>query len=222
MDVSKNSGTPQIIHFNRVFHYKPSILGYHYCWKPLYKWIFGLKKIPQHFFWHRKNPYRRLVPRSAGDEEARSWGNSAVVETGGVFFGSYHFFWPGRPLKGGHVFFCLRCCCEIAGSYNEIMIDEVYNCVGCIDNMNGLCSYNVWIYRDWSLKSSTFANYRGHAASFNASESSVTCLFEGGAPHRKGRNSWVFHRNVWVTWNMWPAPVVSDELKAANLSSSLQ
>ena len=28
MDVSENRGTPQIIHFNRVFHYKPSILGY--------------------------------------------------------------------------------------------------------------------------------------------------------------------------------------------------
>ena len=28
MDVSENSGTPQIIHFNRVFHYKASILGY--------------------------------------------------------------------------------------------------------------------------------------------------------------------------------------------------
>ena len=28
MGVSENSGTPQIIHFNRVFHYKPSILGY--------------------------------------------------------------------------------------------------------------------------------------------------------------------------------------------------
>ena len=27
---------PQIIHFNRVFHYKPSILGYPYFWKPLY------------------------------------------------------------------------------------------------------------------------------------------------------------------------------------------
>ena len=25
---------PQIIHFNRVFHYKPSILGYLYFWKP--------------------------------------------------------------------------------------------------------------------------------------------------------------------------------------------
>ena len=24
---------PQIIHFNRVFHYKPSILGYPYFWK---------------------------------------------------------------------------------------------------------------------------------------------------------------------------------------------
>ena len=27
---------PQIIYFNRVFHYKPSILGYHYFWKHLY------------------------------------------------------------------------------------------------------------------------------------------------------------------------------------------
>ena len=26
--------SPQIIHFNRVFHCKSSILGYHYCWKP--------------------------------------------------------------------------------------------------------------------------------------------------------------------------------------------
>ena len=26
-------GYPQIIHFNRVFHYKPSILGYPYFWK---------------------------------------------------------------------------------------------------------------------------------------------------------------------------------------------
>ena len=33
LDASENSGTPQIIHFNRVFHYKPSILGYPYFWK---------------------------------------------------------------------------------------------------------------------------------------------------------------------------------------------
>ena len=37
MDVAKNRGYPQkIIHFNRVFHYKPSILGYPYFWKHLY------------------------------------------------------------------------------------------------------------------------------------------------------------------------------------------
>ena len=36
MDVSENSGTPQIIHFNRVFHCKPSIFGYHYFWKHPY------------------------------------------------------------------------------------------------------------------------------------------------------------------------------------------
>ena len=33
LDVSGNNGTPKIIHFNRVFHYKPSILGYPYFWK---------------------------------------------------------------------------------------------------------------------------------------------------------------------------------------------
>ena len=39
MDVSENSGTPwypQIIHFNVVFQYKPSILGYPYFWKHPY------------------------------------------------------------------------------------------------------------------------------------------------------------------------------------------
>jgi len=36
MGVSKNNGTPQISHFYRVFHYKPSILGYPYFWKHPY------------------------------------------------------------------------------------------------------------------------------------------------------------------------------------------
>ena len=37
MDVSENSEfSPQIINFNRVFHYKPSILGYPYFWKHPY------------------------------------------------------------------------------------------------------------------------------------------------------------------------------------------
>ena len=33
MGISKNNGTPKSSHFNRVFQYKPSILGYHYFWK---------------------------------------------------------------------------------------------------------------------------------------------------------------------------------------------
>ena len=32
----RKQGYPQIIHFNRVFHYKPSILGYPYFWKHPY------------------------------------------------------------------------------------------------------------------------------------------------------------------------------------------
>ena len=34
--VFRKIGVPQIIHFNRDFHYKPSILGYHYFWKHPY------------------------------------------------------------------------------------------------------------------------------------------------------------------------------------------
>ena len=35
LGVSLNGGfSPQIIHLNRIFHYKPSILGYHYFRKP--------------------------------------------------------------------------------------------------------------------------------------------------------------------------------------------
>ena len=38
-DVSENGGfSPQIIHFNMVFHYKPSILGYPYFWKHPYRY----------------------------------------------------------------------------------------------------------------------------------------------------------------------------------------
>ena len=33
----KYGKTPQIIHFNRIFHYKPSILGYPYFWKHPYQ-----------------------------------------------------------------------------------------------------------------------------------------------------------------------------------------
>ena len=33
LSVSENNGIPKSSHFNRVFHYKPSILGYPYFWK---------------------------------------------------------------------------------------------------------------------------------------------------------------------------------------------
>ena len=42
MDVSLNGGvSPQFIHFNMVFHSKPSILGYHHFRKPPYTAMVG-------------------------------------------------------------------------------------------------------------------------------------------------------------------------------------
>ncbi len=50
--VSKNrGGPPQIIHFNRVFHYKPSILGYPYFWKHPYGNLVGKYTNPMDPSW---------------------------------------------------------------------------------------------------------------------------------------------------------------------------
>ena len=37
--------TPQIIHLNRVFHYKPSILGYPYFWKHPFETKNGKRRV---------------------------------------------------------------------------------------------------------------------------------------------------------------------------------
>ena len=46
MDVSENGGTPKSSIFHRVFHYKPSILGYPYFWKHPYCACFGFSSPP--------------------------------------------------------------------------------------------------------------------------------------------------------------------------------
>ena len=63
MGVSKNNEWyPQIIHFNRVFHYKPSIFGYPYFWKHPYEFhssnLGGVFRY-RYFFHHYLNPLRR-------------------------------------------------------------------------------------------------------------------------------------------------------------------
>ena len=56
LGVSKNSGfSPQIIHFNRVFHYKPSILGYHYFWKHPYSEATGGWFLTSHGWFRNKS-----------------------------------------------------------------------------------------------------------------------------------------------------------------------
>ena len=58
----------QIIHFNRVFHYKPSILGYHYFWK---------------------HPYRDIVPHGTPPIRSDSNSGSSKCLEG--------FFFPNAP-----------------------------------------------------------------------------------------------------------------------------
>ena len=53
MGVSENNDTLKIIHFNRVFHYKPSILGYLYFWKHPNRFV--------HLHW-AVNSFRDLPP----------------------------------------------------------------------------------------------------------------------------------------------------------------
>ena len=76
MGVSKNSGfSPQIIHFNRIFHYKPSILGYPYFWKhpyvpppPFLAEVSGLQRIHAAFSHAAlRMPKRRNARKIGGD-----------------------------------------------------------------------------------------------------------------------------------------------------------
>jgi len=62
MDVSENSRfSPQIIHFNRIFHYKPSILGYPYFWKHPY---IAVQKKTRHSMRPFKTNLNNLMVRS--------------------------------------------------------------------------------------------------------------------------------------------------------------
>ena len=54
---------PQIIHFNRVFHYTPSILGYHYFWKRPSRF----KKVNLLELWRRKPPQRAFFKNRGVD-----------------------------------------------------------------------------------------------------------------------------------------------------------
>ena len=63
MGVSENGGTPKSSHFNRDFHYKPSILGYHYFWKHPY--VGGLKFKPSFFTGLKSGPLSECYHQSA-------------------------------------------------------------------------------------------------------------------------------------------------------------
>ena len=66
LGVSKNRGfSPQMIHFNKVFHYKPSILGYPYFWKHPQDgstWVVKITPIQKSYWggvWKENNPILR-------------------------------------------------------------------------------------------------------------------------------------------------------------------
>ena len=76
MGVSKNNGTPQISHFNRVFHDKPSILGYPYFWKHPYTKIPKFKDTHVYIYYlpfHLKRQRQKSV--TLEQQEVRSRGD---------------------------------------------------------------------------------------------------------------------------------------------------
>ena len=80
--VSKKYGYPQIIHFNKMFHYKPSILGYPYFWKHPH-----LSMVDFLFFADGSNDQtalvgrrsRRQLPQTAGGLRAQTRKPLAIV-----------------------------------------------------------------------------------------------------------------------------------------------
>ena len=68
MGVSKNRWfSPQIIHFNRGFHYKPSILGYPYFWKhPNRRDFLFIFQTHKCFFSPPGNHLFKVIPSTVG------------------------------------------------------------------------------------------------------------------------------------------------------------
>ena len=74
---------PQIIHFNRVFHYKPSILGYPYSWKHPYtlqgtitypiKNHFWVDDFPFPGWWDMLIPWRVMLMVQKSCTSCTSW-----------------------------------------------------------------------------------------------------------------------------------------------------
>ena len=103
LGVSKNNGTPQISHFNRAFHYKPSILGE----TPLFKETTHLVKVKK---FGSKNPWLSSWNRSGrpmNGDPPKQWCASGAW---GIFSGAGNFRtwwfkvtflgWLSDPCKG--------------------------------------------------------------------------------------------------------------------------
>ena len=110
LDVSENSGTPKSSHFNRVFHYKPSILRYPYFWN--HHLVFQppqqLKGPP----WVRSS---HLIQHVLGQFlprwKLRSWNSSHRLNDGNpytkkpsIFEQPYHFSWWVYKKTNGKFF----------------------------------------------------------------------------------------------------------------------
>ena len=92
MGVEPKIMVPQIIHFNRVFHYEPSILGYPYFWKhPYTNWYF--------FFWLTEWLIKLLIERILVTDKEFVWSmfqNSRMFSHDSVEF---HFFFVQGCLE---------------------------------------------------------------------------------------------------------------------------
>ena len=84
LGVSENCGTPKSSHFNRVFHFKPSILGYPYFWK--------------HPFVHdsKKDSLRNHISNLLGFHQHESKILSTNIDCNQHCFVEFYWIWDGK------------------------------------------------------------------------------------------------------------------------------
>ena len=81
---------PQIIHFNRVFHYKPSILGYLYFWKHPYRKSRKNIKFPPKSDWYFT--VLHLQYNVSQQPSSVAWSGTSILQ-------SLHIFWATLTPK---------------------------------------------------------------------------------------------------------------------------
>ena len=211
MGVSKNNATPKSSHFNRVFHYKPSILEYHYSWKHPYRhYTHHITKTSRNCGWLLMRRFRCFQKIA---RKAQEFWPICVFD-----WVEDHEIW--RHMDGGHTRGYVRKTVVVrsiatVGHLDGICIRQkrglVYLGVGCVvlnvrdsPKVTSLAKFDGHLWR-WSLILSFLFGVSWIRSSFGSLLYGFLWLFVEHVAESLVTLLWTSHGRCWISFEEWKA-----------------